>query len=183
MDHSMSNAGDAAKPALHDPGRWLAVLRIVVGLWFLKALWLKLELVGGWLPLPVASERWVEALPRIVSGWAQVNPLPWYRGFLEQVVVTNAAVFANLTALGNVAIGLGLTTGFLCGVAAILGLIIVMAYELGALGLPLPGHGLRIVMWFAMLAFLFARAGRVWGLDGWLARRHPDSPLGRFPLS
>jgi hypothetical protein len=34
------------------------------------------------------------------------------------------------------------------------------------------------VMLFAMmLTFLFARAGRQWGIDGWLRERYPTSRL------
>jgi hypothetical protein len=34
-----------------------------------------------------------------------------------------------------------------------------------------------------MVTFFFARAGRTWGLDGWLARRKPGSLLTRRPIS
>jgi hypothetical protein len=46
-----------------------------------------------------------------------------------------------------------------------------------------PGQqGFHLVLFFLMLAFFFARAGRVWGLDAWLARR-PNSFLSRRPFS
>jgi hypothetical protein len=34
-----------------------------------------------------------------------------------------------------------------------------------------------------MVTFFFARAGRTWGIDAWLARRNPRSLLARRPLS
>lgn len=171
------------KRELHDSGRWLAFLRVIVGLWFVKALWSKLVLIGGFLPVPIASARWIETMPRIVTGYLPEHPLPWYKGFLEQTVLTHATLFGNLTALGEVAVGLGLVTGFLGGLAAMIGLVIMTAYVLAGLGLPFPRQGLRLIIWCALLAFLFARASRVGGVDGWLARRYPGSFLTRFPLS
>jgi hypothetical protein len=34
-----------------------------------------------------------------------------------------------------------------------------------------------------MVAFFFSRAGRTWGLDGWIAASHPRSIFSRRPLS
>ena len=47
--------------SMSNPDRWLAFARIVVGLYFAKAVYTKLGLVlvGGVLPLPGASARWV----------------------------------------------------------------------------------------------------------------------------
>lgn len=174
---------DEAISRLHDPARWLAVLRIVVGLWFIKGMWTKWVWVGGFLPIPVATDRWVESMSRIVTGYAESTPIDWYRAFLEQVVLPNAELFANLTAIGEVAVGIGLIFGLLGGVAAMIGLLLTSAYVLGGLGQPLHRQGLRFIVWFAMLAFLFARAGRVWGVDGWIVRRYPGSVLTRFPIS
>ena len=55
--------------AMSHPDRWLAFLRIVVGLYFAKAVYTKLGIVmvGGLLPLPGASQRWIHTMPSIVS--------------------------------------------------------------------------------------------------------------------
>ena len=52
---------------MSNPGRWLALLRIVVGLYFAKAIIYKMSigLVGGFLPVPMASQRWIETMPTI----------------------------------------------------------------------------------------------------------------------
>ena len=54
------------------PDRWLAVLRIAVGVWFLKALWTKLSitLLWGVLPVPIASDRWIQTMPTLVARYA-----------------------------------------------------------------------------------------------------------------
>jgi hypothetical protein len=47
-----------------------------------------------------------------------------------------------------------------------------------------PGQqGFHLVLFFLMLAFFFARAGKIWGLDAWLARRRPRSILAQRPIS
>jgi hypothetical protein len=60
---------------VRDPAVAIALLRIVVGLYFARALVTKLTvaLVGGFVPLPQASARWVAAMPHIVAKQASAN--------------------------------------------------------------------------------------------------------------
>ena len=46
------------------PEAWLALLRVVVGAWFLKAVWTKLSLAFAWgvLPYPTVSPRFIEKI-------------------------------------------------------------------------------------------------------------------------
>ena len=65
----MANRLDAKRVTMSHPAEWLAVLRIVVGLYFVKSLVTKMTLVmlGGVLPVPVVSQRWLEVMPKIVA--------------------------------------------------------------------------------------------------------------------
>src|SRR2546430_11524496 len=121
-----------AVPTMRSPERWLAVLRIAVGLWFLKALVTKLSvtLLWGFLPLPTASERWLHVLPILVGKYGEGNPVGFFRDFMQNTVIPHSQVFAQLTAFGEVAVGLGLTCGFLTALAAGLGLFLVANYGL-----------------------------------------------------
>jgi len=157
--------------AVHDPERWLAVLRIAVGAWFIKAIWTKWVLLGGILPLPMAGERWISTLPKILAGHIAVNPLDWYQSFLQDIVIPNATIFGHLTAIGEGLVGIGLTFGLLTRFSAAGGLFLLLAYQLSTLGQPFSQHGLRLLMIVAMIAFFFARAGNVWGLDARLGSR------------
>ena len=111
--------------------QWLAILRIVVGLYFVKSLVTKMSIVllGGFLPLPAASERWINVMPTIVTKQASDNPILFYKHFLENTVLTHGSLFAHLTAWGETVVGLGLTLGFLTGLASHRG--------------TFPGHQLR----------------------------------------
>ena len=60
----------------HAP-QWLAVIRIGVGLYFVKSLVTKMSLVllGGFLPFPAVSDRWIHVMPTIVTKQASDNPI------------------------------------------------------------------------------------------------------------
>jgi thiosulfate dehydrogenase [quinone] large subunit len=167
------------------PAEWLAVLRIVVGLYFVKALVTKMSLVllAGFIPIPVVSERWFNVMPKIVARQASDNPLAFYKQFLEGTVLPSSNLFAQLTAWGETVVGLGLTLGLLTGLASLVGLILVLNYGLATQWMSPGQQGFHLVLFFLMLAFFFARAGRIWGVDGWFARRKPGSFLSRRPFS
>jgi thiosulfate dehydrogenase [quinone] large subunit len=175
-----------ARPYLvmRSPERWLAVLRIAVGVWFLKALWTKLAITLAWgvLPVPTASDRWIQAMPTLLARYADGNPLGFFREFLQHAVIPNAVLFAHLTAFGEVAVGLGLTFGFLTSLAAAIGLVLVVNYGLATQWMTPNQQGFHLLLAVSMVAFLAARAGRQWGLDGWLRVNRPASLWARLPL-
>src|SRR5512138_1397144 len=154
------------------PQRWLAVLRLTVGLWFLKSLFTKLSigLLAGVIPVPVASERWIATMPKLIAKYAADNPFPAYKAFLLGSVVPNHA-YAHLTALGEVAVGLSLTLGLLTELGAAFGALQVIMYGLAVQHMSSGQQGFHVMLLAMMVAFLFAHAGRCWGLDGWLWRR------------
>jgi len=170
---------------LVQPAQWLAALRIIVGLYFVKSLVTKMSIVmvAGFIPVPMTSPRWIEVMPKIVARQASENPVVFYRHFLENVVLQHSNLFAHLTAWGETAVGLGLTLGLFTGLAALIGLFLVTNYGLATQWMSPGQQGFHIVLFALMLAFLCARAGRVWGLDGWLARSNPRSRLARRPFS
>ena len=170
---------------MNHPAEWLAVLRIVVGLYFVKSLVTKMSLVtlGGVIPVPAVSERWFTVMPKIVAKQASENPIAFYKHFLEGTVLPNSSTFAQLTAWGETVVGIGLTLGLLTGLASLVGLVLVTNYGLATQWMSPGQQGFHLVLFFLMLAFFFARAGRRWGIDGWWARRRPRSLLARRPLS
>ncbi|HJR17386.1 MAG TPA: TQO small subunit DoxD [Gemmatimonadales bacterium] len=167
------------------PAKWLAVLRIVVGLYFVKSLITKMTvvMVGGVLPIPMVSARWIDVMPKIVTRQASENPIAFYKHFLENTVLTNSSLFAQMTAWGETAVGIGLTLGLLTGLASLVGLVLVANYGLATQWMSPGQQGFHLILFFLMLAFFLARAGRTWGIDGWLARRKPGSILARRPIS
>jgi uncharacterized membrane protein YphA (DoxX/SURF4 family) len=170
---------------MSNPDRWIAVLRIVVGLYFVKSLVTKMSIVllGGVVPVPAVSERWINVMPTIVAKQASQNPIAFYKHFLEGTVLTHAELFATLTGWGETAVGLGLTLGLLTGLSSLIGLVLVTNYGLATQWMSPGQQGFHIVLFALMIAFFAARAGRTWGLDAGIAAAKPDSPLAKRPLS
>jgi uncharacterized membrane protein YphA (DoxX/SURF4 family) len=164
---------------------WLAVLRVAVGLYFVKTLVTKMSIVlaGGVLPVPAVSDRWLATMPKIVAKQASENPIAFYKQFLEDVVLKHSDVFAHLTAWGETVAGLGLTLGFCTGLASLVGLALVTNYGLATQWMSPGQQGFHLLLFTLMLAFFFSRAGRRWGLDGLIAERRPGSWLTRRPVS
>ncbi|HEV8176454.1 MAG TPA: TQO small subunit DoxD [Gemmatimonadales bacterium] len=181
----MAHHLDATRVTMSHPAEWLAVLRIVVGLYFVKSLVTKMTLVmvGGVLPIPAVSARWIDVMPKIVTRQASENPIAFYKHFLEATVLPNSSLFAQMTAWGETVVGLGLTLGLLTGAASLIGLVLVINYGLATQWMSPGQQGFHLVLFFLMVAFFFARTGRTWGLDAWIARRKPGSLLARRPLS
>jgi len=167
------------------PDIWLAVIRIVVGLWFFKSVWSKMTwtLAGGVLPLPSVSERWIGFLPTRLAEYAAGSPPDWYKAFLVDTAIPNSELFAKLTAIGEVLVGLGLTLGLLTVLSSLGALWLILNYFIASFGGGLNPQGFHILLIACMLVFIAARAGRTLGLDGWLLRRSPRSFLARLNLS
>lgn len=162
------------------PQTWIAVLRIVVGVWFLKAVWTKLgvEFLWGVVPYPAVSQRFLGFHPKRVAEFAAGNPVVWYKDFLEEVVVPHSRVFATLQAYAEAAVGLGLVLGLLTGLASLVGLYLSLNYGLATQWMSFGQQGFHVLLTTVMVICLCARAGRAWGIDGWIlagggGRRRP----------
>jgi uncharacterized membrane protein YphA (DoxX/SURF4 family) len=131
-----------------------------------------LTLAWGVIPVPAANERWMNVMPKLLAKYAADNPIDWYRDFLLHTVVPNPHVFAHLTALGEVAVGLSLTLGFLTVLGSFFGFFQVIFYGLAVQHMSSGQQGFHVMLGAMMLAFLFTRAGRRWGLDEWFAKRY-----------
>jgi thiosulfate dehydrogenase [quinone] large subunit len=156
-------------PARGSGESWLAVIRIAVGLWFLKAAFTKLGLwwVFGWLPLPGANQRFLGFQPKRVAEWAaSPEVFGWYRAFLESVVLPNAVLFAHLQALGETVAGLGLVLGLFTQVSAGLALFLTLNYALATIHVGFCQQGFHFLLIVCLVALLFGDAGRRFGLDG-----------------
>ncbi|MGH7545053.1 MAG: TQO small subunit DoxD [Gemmatimonadota bacterium] len=162
--------------------RWLAVLRIVVGLWFLKSVRTKLGgfLAFGFLPLPSASERWIGFMPTRLLEYAETVRIGVFHDFLVNVVVAQPLLFGNLTAFGEAAVGLGLTLGLLTRPAAAIGALVMVNYLFATFWVGFCQQGFHLLLFTGMVAFLASGAGRTWGLDRWLAERYPHLFLVRW---
>lgn len=167
------------------PSRWLAVLRILVGFWFVKALWSKMDfiLAGGFVPFLGVEPRWLAAMPTIVARQAAENPILWYKAFLEGTVLPNSALFAQLTAWGELLAGLSLVTGCFAGLGALGALWLSINYGLASSHLSPASLGFHYMLVITLAVLFLARSGKAWGLDGWIAWRWPGSVVTWRPFA
>jgi uncharacterized membrane protein YphA (DoxX/SURF4 family) len=153
-------------------GLALAIIRVVVGGWFLKAAFLKLTLGSlWWLPYPTVTQRFINFLPKRLAEFASENPILWYQRFLNETAIPHATLFAFLEAFGEVGVGLGLTLGLLTSFSALVGLFMSINFFLATQWMSFSQQGFHIVLAACMLGFLIGRAGRAWGIDALIVKR------------
>jgi uncharacterized membrane protein YphA (DoxX/SURF4 family) len=162
-------------------GLALAIIRVVVGGWFLKAAVFKLTLEYlWWLPYPTVTQRFINFLPKRLAEFASENPILWYQQFLTQTAIPHATLFAFLEAFGEVGVGIGLTLGVLTSFSALVGLFMSINFFLATQWMSFSQQGFHIVLAGCMLGFLIGRAGRAWGLDALILKRWPKPWLHRL---
>jgi thiosulfate dehydrogenase (quinone) large subunit len=166
------------------PARWIAILRIAIGLYFIQALWTKLDIVflGGFVPFVHVEQRWLDVMPTIVARQAAGNPVLWYRDFLQHTVLAHSVMFADLTAWGETLVGISLVFGLMSGLGALGGLLLSASYGLASQHLSPASFGFHYVLVVVMVLLFLAHSGRVFGLDACIARRWPRSWLNRRPM-
>ena len=153
-------------------GLALAIIRVVVGGWFLKAAFLKLTLEPlWWVPYPTVTQRFINFLPKRLAEFASENPILWYQQFLNETAIPHATLFAFLEAFGEVGVGLGLTLGLFTSFSALVGLLMSINFFLATQWMSFSQQGFHIVLAACMLGFLIGRAGRSWGLDALILKR------------
>jgi uncharacterized membrane protein YphA (DoxX/SURF4 family) len=141
---------------MRDYRAWAALLRAVVGgVWLFEA-YPRVSSSSAYL-----STGFAAAVQSMASG----NPWQFYRQFLEGVVLPHMAVFAYLTLVGNLLVGLCLLLGLLTPYSAVIAVILNVNYGLadGWMDrLAYPLNGLLIVCELAIIALA---AGKVAGID------------------
>ena len=141
--------------------------RLAVGYHFILVAWPK---IFEGFPGDALAAQLLTLAPR--------NPVPLHRDFIVNIVVPNADVFAALITWGEVAIGLSLVAGCLVRVstifAAFQNLNLYLAIAIPSASPQVPWNRTLV---FMHLVFCTTSAGRVFGIDGWLKRRFPRSPL------
>jgi len=60
---------------MNHPDRAVALLRVVVGAWFVKAVWTKVGVAAGAIPYPIVSPRFLAFHPKRVAEFAAGNPI------------------------------------------------------------------------------------------------------------
>ncbi|HEY5575046.1 MAG TPA: hypothetical protein VIK64_18645 [Anaerolineales bacterium] len=145
--------------------QWLAVLRIGIGLWWLKSFLHKPHrtFVGGQMV------NWTLSL-------AENHPLPAFGRLIKRLVAPNASWFPYLILLGELAVGIGMTLGFLTPVAILVAIFMNLNYISLAGVRPKDinvnrayqceqGQNWNMLVAEVVLFFTIAFSGCTWSLD------------------
>lgn len=108
------------------------------------------------------------------------NLFPWYKSFLDDVVVQNYVSFGHLVTWGEMLVGACLILGLLTRWSSFVGLFMMVNYIFGP-GMARGGAALAQQETFsvAFLVFILSGPGRTLGLDGLLFRKPPVKPERR----
>jgi thiosulfate dehydrogenase [quinone] large subunit len=97
--------------------QWLAILRIGIGLWWLKSFLHKphRKFVSGQMT------NWTMAL-------GDNHPVPAFGGAIKRLVETNASWFPYLILAGELAVAIGMILGFLTPISLLVALLLNLNY-------------------------------------------------------
>ncbi|MGW5659572.1 DoxX family membrane protein [Streptomyces sp. NPDC003758] len=136
-------------------GEWLAVLRIGLGLWWLeswrhkdKKAWFQRGAGIAWAAGIAAEHRWTAV-----------------RSGFDAVVAPRPKAMAYVVAYAELALGLGLVTGFLTPIALIGGLVLNVLYFVLMIH-DWAEQGQNSMMALISVVALFGMSWQAWSVDG-----------------
>jgi thiosulfate dehydrogenase [quinone] large subunit len=155
---AMRNVWQTRNPAL-----WLALVRIVIGLQWLRVGWAK-----------VADPAFADQVAGTVAFFAQNNPNHYYVAFLAGVVQPNSTVFAALVAYGELLVGISMIVGLFATAGAFFGLVMNANFFLASSHLNPSSYGINLTMALIQVILILGGASNALGLDQLIYRRVPQ---------
>lgn len=108
-----------------------------------------------------------------LGGVVRRGALPWYTEFVQQIVVPHAALFSYLVMTGELFAAISLLSGTLTRLGALVAMLLFLNYMLAKARMFWSPDSEDAAVFFIALIVFLGRGGRVWGIDGLLARRWP----------
>jgi uncharacterized membrane protein YphA (DoxX/SURF4 family) len=100
-----------------------------------------------------------------------------YLHFIQHVVIPNAKLFSYLIMIGEAVAAISLLTGTMTRLGAAIAMFLFLNYMLAKGRMFWAPDSQDGAVFFIALVVLLGRAGRLWGIDSYLAKRWPNSPL------
>lgn len=158
------------------PGVAWALLRIFIGLFFMRAGFEKLGSFDG-KALAATLTSWI-------NGGGQIPPDPnlWYVNFLNGIVIPHASLFAGLVTYGEILVGIALVLGLATSIVALIGAFLNANYYFAAAQTSVSTQGLDALFIVVQLLFALACVGQYYGVDWFLLRLvwRPQSDANKF---
>ena len=150
------------------PAYLLTILRIYLGVILLYTVYGKLS-----ADTPFSDEL-RDYLALVMT---RARLAPFYSHFLHSIVVPNEKLFSYLIMTGELIAGLCLLTGAFTRVAAFIALFLFLNYMLSKGRWFWSPDSEDAAVFFIALVVGLGRAGRLFGLDYFLAKRRPNGLL------
>jgi len=143
----------------------LVLLRVYLGVIFLIS------------AVPKLRGDFAAGLAAFLEQRAMEQSHPFYRQFLQEVVLPNTQLFATLVTWGELLVGVLLVLGLLTRLSATVALLLSLNYMFAKGAWPWTPSSNDAAFAAISLALVIGAAGRTLGLDSMLARRWPRSPF------
>jgi uncharacterized membrane protein YphA (DoxX/SURF4 family) len=118
-----------------------------------------------------------EEMLGFLQGYAFKNASAAYVQFLQAAVIPHATLFADLIIAGELSAGFSLLFGIGTRVGAMVSMFLFLNYMLAKGRLFWSPDSEDAAVFFSALVCLIGAAGRVFGVDAYLARRWPRGVL------
>jgi uncharacterized membrane protein YphA (DoxX/SURF4 family) len=145
----------------------LIILRLHLGVILLIA-------VGGKIfrPEPFSVE-----MLSYLQGFSMRNAPAFYQSFLQNVVIPQATLFSYLIMTGELIAGVCLLLGIFTRVGGVIAMFLFLNYMFSKGRWFWSPDSEDAAVFFSALVCCIGAAGRVYGVDAYLARRWPRCPL------
>jgi len=142
----------------------LAIVRLTIGVMFV---WVFFENKGKGLYTP-------SGYANLINYYISHGHSPALWKTIEALAASHAAMAAPIQALTEISLGVLLVLGLLTRPVAFVAFLYLGSLWMSEWGTAWIWELLVPVL--ASLGLAVGRAGRTWGVDAWLAERHPSSP-------
>jgi thiosulfate dehydrogenase [quinone] large subunit len=118
-----------------------------------------------------------EEMLRFLRGVATRRASAPYLHFVQNVVIPHATLFSYLVMTGEAVAALSLLTGTMTRIGAAIAMFLFLNYMFAKGRMFWSPDSEDAAVFFIALVVFLGRAGRVWGVDAYLAKRWPRSSL------
>jgi thiosulfate dehydrogenase (quinone) large subunit len=163
-DHEATDVrSNKGKPFRYVPRSLLVILRVHLGV---ILLYTDLGKMTGDAPFRIEMLGFLQGYSlRLASGT--------YQHFLRGIVIPHATLFSYLVMAGELVAGLSLLFGIGTRLGAAVAMFLFLNFMLAKGRLFWSPNSEDAAIFFSALVCLLGSAGRVWGADGYLAKRWP----------
>ncbi|MFZ3091449.1 MAG: TQO small subunit DoxD [Nitrospirota bacterium] len=141
------------------------ILRITLGI-----LWLEMG-------IQKLHPNFMKGLESKLRFWAEENPYPWYKYFLENFAIPHWQAFGYQVMLGEILVGLSLIFGILTGLSSFFGFLMIMNFYFASSYAEGERAWFFWIIAVSHMVVMLTRAGRAFGIDYFLSKRFPRSLL------